>query len=169
MKNAASHTSFIIRIHRNLRVALCAALFALAASQVHAQVPATPTIKSGAAMQKYAFIFRQSNHPLTQEQQKRRAEEVRDWALHLRDEGHTLDPHLLGTERYVAEPNGVKPSRAEAATADPVIAILIADCASFDEAKKIALTHPGLRYGVSIEVREAASPVAPPLQTSSAR
>lgn len=120
-------------------------------------------------MQKYAFIFRQSNHPMTQEQQNRRAEEVRDWALHLRDEGHTLDPHLLGTDRYVAEPNGVKPSSSEATPADPVVAILIVDCASFDEAKKIALTHPGLRYGVSIEVREAASPVAPPLQTSSTR
>jgi hypothetical protein len=168
MKNAASHTSFINRIHRDLRVALCAALFALAASEVHAQAPATPTIKSGAAMQKYAFIFRQSNHPLTQEQQKRRAEEVRDWANHLRDQGHALDPHLLGRERYVAEPNGVKPSIAEA-PADPVIAILIVDCANFDEAKNIALTHPGLRYGVSIEVREAASPVVSPLQTSSVR
>lgn len=119
-------------------------------------------------MPKYAFIFRQSNHPLIQEQQKRRAEEVRDWALHLRDEGHALDPHLLGTERYVAEPDGAKPSSAEATT-DPVIAILIVDCTSFDEAKKIALTHPGLHYGVSIEVREAASPAATPVQTSNAR
>jgi hypothetical protein len=117
-------------------------------------------------MQKYAFIFRQSNHPLTLEQQKRRAEEGRDWALHLRDQGHTLDPYLLGTEQYVAGPDEAKLSSAEA-PAHPVIAILIVDCANFDEAKKIALTHPGLHYGVSIEVREAASPVAPPPQTSS--
>lgn len=119
-------------------------------------------------MQNYAFIFRQSNHPMTQEEQKRRAEEVRDWAVQLRDEGHTLVPHLLGMERYVAEPNGVQASSVEA-PADPVIAILIVDCTGFDEAKKIALTHPGLRYGVSIEVREAASPVLASVQTSITR
>src|SRR6201993_2314189 len=162
MENAASHISIVLRIQRDriqrdLRVSLCAAALVLTAGLLHAQVPSptTQTTKSGVAMEKFAFIFRQTNHPLTQEQQKRRAEEVRDWAIHLRDHGHALDPHLLGTERYVAEPNGGKPSIAEA-PADPVIAILIVDCVNFDEAKKIALTHPGLRYGVSIEVREAA-------------
>jgi hypothetical protein len=168
MNSGAPHKSPIIRIQRDLCVALSAALFALAAGHVHAKAQATQTTKPGAAMQKYAFIFRQSNHPMTLEQQKRRAEEGRDWALHLRDEGHTLDPHLLGTERYVVEPNGVSPSSAEA-PADPVIAILIVDCASFDDARKIALTHPGLRYGVSIEVRETTSPVVPPRPMSNAR
>jgi hypothetical protein len=167
MKNAAPHLS-LSSIQRHFRITLCAAVFVLTAIHVHAQSPATQTPQSRAAMQKYAFIFRQSNHPITQEQQKRRAQEVRDWALHLRDQGHTLEPHLLGTDRYVAQPNGTKPAGDEA-PADPVIAILIVDCANFDEAKKIALTHPGLRYGVSIEVREAASPVAPPPHTSSTR
>ena len=120
-------------------------------------------------MEKFAFIFRQTNHPLTPEQQKRRAEEVRDWAIHLRDEGHSLDPHLLGADRYVAAPDGVKVSSSDGVAGDPVIAVLIIDSTNFEEAKKIALTHPGLRYGVSIEVREATTPVAPPVQTSAAR
>jgi hypothetical protein len=169
MKNAASCTSLLTRFQRDLRVGLCAAAFALAAGHLHAQAPATQTTKPGVSMQKFAFIFRQTNFPMTPEQQKKRAEEVRGWAIHQRDEGHSLDPHLLGAERYLATPDGTKPSSADSAPADPVVAILILDASNFEEAKRIAATHPGLRYGVSIEVREATAPVAPPVPTAAAR
>jgi len=119
-------------------------------------------------MPKFAFIFRQTNvnPPLTAEQQKQRAEEVRTWAIHLRDEGHTLDPHLLSGDGYVVRPDGKGKSPAEAASDDPIVAILIIDSSSFGEAKKIAATHPGLHYGVSIEVREATAPAVQPAQAA---
>jgi hypothetical protein len=130
-----------------------------------AQSASTPTAaqQKGVSMQKFAFIFRQSNVPLDETQQKRRAEEVRRWAIHLRDEGHVLEPHLLGEERYVAQPGTTDVSPQSRQPGDPVVAILILDATSFDEARKIAATHPGLRYGVSIEVRAATVPSFPPV------
>jgi hypothetical protein len=149
---------------------LCAVVFALAVCNLLAQSP-PPTSqpsKQGVAMPKFAFIFRQTNvnSSLTAEQQKRRTEEVRNWAIHLRDEGHTLEPHLLSGNRYVVAPDGKSESSAQAASGDPIVAILIIDAPSFEEARKIAATHPGLHYGVSIEVHEAASPAVPPVQAA---
>lgn len=114
-------------------------------------------------MKPFVFIFRQSKHPMTQEQLKRRAEEVRAWALQLRHEGHTLEPHLLGEERFLETPTGSDGSDA-AAGDDPVTAVLIVDFPRFEEATKAARTHPGLRYGVSVEVREAFPPPPAPVQ-----
>jgi hypothetical protein len=108
-------------------------------------------------MKPFVFIFRQSKHPLTEEQQKQRADAVRTWAIRLRDEGHTLEPHLLGEEKFVAAPEGGSTAQDNG---DPITAILVVDFASFDEAKKAAEAHPGRHYGVSIEVREAFPPPA---------
>jgi hypothetical protein len=113
-------------------------------------------------MQKFVFIFRQSNFPMNEELQKRRAEEVRVWATRLRDAGYTLEPHLLDEERYVADPAGHNAPVNSDKLGDPVIAILFVDATNFEEAKKTAATHPGLRYGVSVEVRASTSPAFAP-------
>ena len=115
-------------------------------------------------MKPFVFIFRQSKHPMTQEQQKRRTEEVRAWAIQLRDAGHALEPHMLGEERFFEAAAGSDGSGATAGGGDPVTAILIAGFQRFEEATKAAQTHPGLRYGVSVEVREAFPPVPAPVQ-----
>lgn len=109
-------------------------------------------------MPKFALIFRQSPFSMTEEVKQRRAKEVAAWATHLRDSGHTLEPHLLGEEHatVVSENTNAKE------TGDPIVAILVFDAASFDEAKQIASTHPGLHYGISIEVRPATIPAFPP-------
>lgn len=109
-------------------------------------------------MKEYAFIFRQTPTRLTEDQQKQRAEEVAHWATQLRDAGHNMSPHLLGTERAVFTSEGIDSGAADNQAGDPVVAILIAGFTSFDDAKRAAATHPGLRYGVTIEVRAATAP-----------
>jgi len=113
-------------------------------------------------MKPFVFIFRQSKLALTQEQMRQRSEEVRAWAIHLHDEGHKLEPHILGEECFVAVPgNGAAQSGSQG---DSIGAILIVDFPGFEEAKKAAAGHPSLRYGLSVEVRQAfAPPGAPPL------
>jgi len=108
-------------------------------------------------MKQYLFIFRQSMVELTDAQMKRRGDEVRAWAFRLRDDGHTLSPHILGEERYVAPPHSNGTTQ-DGAGAVPVTAVLIADFASFDAARQAANAHPGRNYGVSVEVCEAAPP-----------
>jgi hypothetical protein len=116
-------------------------------------------------MKSFVFIFRQTGQQLTQDQMTHRAAEVRDWAIHLRSEGHTMAPHLLGEQHYIAAPEGVDGRAAAAGSGDSIIAILLIDFPSFDDAKKAAESHPSRRYGVSIEVREATSPAfTPPAQ-----
>ncbi len=110
-------------------------------------------------MKPFVFIFRQAKYPLTDEQQKQRLEEVRAWALKLSSEGHTLEPRILGPESYIIEAEGDSGSATED-IGNPVVALLIVDFAGIEDAKKAAENHPGRRYGVSIEVREAFPPPA---------
>lgn len=114
-------------------------------------------------MQKFALIFRQSPFPMTEEVKQRRAQEVTTWALQLRNAGHSLEPYILGLESSVICAEG---SEAEQ-SGDPIVAILILDATGFDNARTIASTHPGLHYGVHIEVRSAAAPVPVPAVAAS--
>jgi hypothetical protein len=113
-------------------------------------------------MPKFALLFRQSPFPMSEEVCQRRAKEVADWAGHLRDKGHALEPHLLAEEHATVSLDAARSKE----TGDPIVAILVFDAASFDEAKQIASTHPGLHYGVSIEVRPATIPAFPPASAS---
>jgi hypothetical protein len=92
-------------------------------------------------MPKFALIFRQSPFPMTDEVKHRRAKEVAAWANHLRDAGHTLEPHLLGDEHVLVAPDGASAAKD---IGDPIVAILVFDAPSFEEAREIAATHPGL-------------------------
>ena len=109
-------------------------------------------------MPKFALIFRQSPFPMSEEVRQRRAKEVAQWAGNLRDKGHSLEPHLLAEEHATIVLDDARSTE----TGDPIVAILVFDAASFDEAKQIASTHPGLHYGIRIEVRPATIPAFPP-------
>ena len=115
-------------------------------------------------MKEFAFIFRQTTFPMTAEQQKQRAEEVRLWAVRLRDEGHKMNPHLLGAESSFVSPTEAPAGDDHQPGGDPIVALLLIDFPSFEEAKKAAQSHPGLRYGVTIEIREASAP--PPIPSA---
>lgn len=108
-------------------------------------------------MKPFTFIFRQGKKLLTQDELKQRAEEVRAWAMIQMKQERKLDPHILGADGFRVAPDG------EVIAAPPVgegsvIAIVFFEAMNLDEAAAIAKTHPGLRYGSSIEVREWSSP-----------
>jgi hypothetical protein len=109
-------------------------------------------------MKPFVFIFRQGNRVLSGEEEARRATEVRTWALRQISEGRNLDPRLMASEYCLVspEPENVHPLPG---TASPAAAIVFFEASSFDEAVGIAKTHPGLRYGVSIEVRPWTTPL----------
>lgn len=106
--------------------------------------------------QTFVFIYRQGARKLSEEELKQRAEEVRAWAVRQTYEGRKLDPHLLGDQTYSV---GLESDGKDGANRDGrVIAILFIEASDFSDAVKVAKTHPGLRYGVSIEVRPWARP-----------
>ncbi|MBI2689067.1 MAG: hypothetical protein HYX27_22415 [Acidobacteria bacterium] len=109
-------------------------------------------------MNQYAFLFRKGPKELSEEQQKQRAEEVSAWARRQIDEGRKLGPHMLGNENHRISPADGAP---QSAGEWPVIAIVFLEARDLAEAAAIAKTHPGLRYGVSVEVRPWAPPTPP--------
>jgi hypothetical protein len=112
-------------------------------------------------MKPFVFIYRQGRRILSEEEQKRRADEVRAWALEQIAEGRKLGPHLMEPEYYRTSAEG-ESDHAPAGTDSPPVAIVFLEARDFGEAIGIAKTHPGIRYGVSIEVRPWTTPILPP-------
>src|SRR5262245_47491751 len=101
-------------------------------------------------MKQFVFLFRQDqSKQLSEADQKRRAEEVRTWAIRQNNEGRKLDPRILTGQNHRVNPD----NQSGPATADEgvVVAITFLEAHDFAEAVKIAETHPGLHYGVSVE------------------
>src|SRR5262245_13856002 len=146
------------RLRRSCYAALTIGALALCAVGSRAQTqPLTTTTKSDPSMKSFVLLFRQSA-PLSEADQKRRAEEVRAWALRLNGEGHKLDPRMLGEEKHRIGPNGKSDPSSEPQEA-PLTAVLFVEALDFAEAVKIAQSHPALHYGViSVEVRPWTSP-----------
>ncbi len=111
-------------------------------------------------MKQFVFLFRQGRN-LSEEEQKRRSDDVRLWAARQVNEGRRPDPRRLGEESYRVAPDG-ESGLAQANREWPLIAIVFLEASDFGEAVKIAKTHPGIRYGVSVEVRAWTTPLAPP-------
>ena len=112
-------------------------------------------------MKHFVFIFRQHPTQLSEADQKRRAQEVREWALRQNSEGHKLDPRLLDQEDLRVEPESKRGSTANGDDGK-LVAITFLEADDFAEAAKIAQSHPGRHYGVSIEVRAWTSPPGAP-------
>jgi len=118
--------------------------------------------KATSAMKDFVLLFRQdpSTH-LSDADQKRRAEEVRAWAMRQNNEGRKLDPRILTPENQRVNPAGKSNQPADDAEG-VVVAITFLEARDFAEAARIAASHPGLNYGVSVEVREWTSPAPAP-------
>ena len=112
-------------------------------------------------MKYFVLLFRQRpSIKLSAAEQKRRAEEVGAWAIRQHAEGLKLDPRLLAGESHRVNPYG---QQAKVANDEGVVvAITFLEARDFAEAVGITESHPGPRYGVSVEVREWTSPVPPP-------
>jgi len=110
-------------------------------------------------MKQFVFLFRQSPINLSDAEQNQRRYEVRSWALRHRAAGGALDGRILEDERYTVLPNADQsPTKPDHEW--PLAALAFLEANSFQEAVEIAKTHPGVRYGVSVEVRGWSSPAA---------
>ena len=108
-------------------------------------------------MKHYALIFH-SSRTLTAEEAKQRGLDIGVWVKGVTERGITLDPRSFGeTEANFSANGGENVSRN--GSSDPaLVTIVYFDSPSKEQAVEIARTHPGLRYGVSVEVREWTSP-----------
>lgn len=104
-------------------------------------------------MKQFVQIFRQCGPALSPEQQTQRAGEVRAWAAAQNAAGRKLDPRLLDGAACQIPPL-VESGMAGVGAGAPIVAITFLEAASFSEAVESARTHPGPRFGVSIEIRE---------------
>jgi hypothetical protein len=98
-------------------------------------------------MNQYVMIFRQGDRRLSADEQQRRGDEVRAWAQAQNGAGRKLDPRMLGDDIHRA--NGAAPLNGD----HPVIALLFLEARDIEDARTVANSHPGLRYGVNIELR----------------
>jgi hypothetical protein len=131
----------------------------LAQSEATSQPSTTKTGETrGAAMQQFAFLFRPGPRKLSAEEITKRNEEIKAWAAELISKGYKLDPRALSQETYRITADG----ESGAASDKPVSNLLFFEASSFEEAVKIAKSHPGARYGTEIEVREWTRPGAVP-------
>jgi hypothetical protein len=138
---------------------VCAALFAVTAICMQAQIPSHE--KPGEAMQTFVIIFRQSPPTPTPEERRRTASDVVEWAQRVNADGHKLDLRILAPEGSI---RGEQGGASLPADEWPVIALLFLDAHDLDEATRIAQSHPALRNRAVVEVR----PWNPPVRTTAA-
>ena len=163
MDASLKHSLLFTGIGRAGRSVLAVAVLAHGGSGARGQTPSVPTPaeRGSSPMQQFVFLFRPGPAPLSETDQKRRTGEILAWALRQNNEGRKLDPRKLGDERRCIGPD------AEVVPVAPddcgsLANILFLEARDFAEAVKIAETHPGLRYGASVEVRAWARPLAQP-------
>lgn len=111
-------------------------------------------------MHHYVLIFRPTR-TLTHDESKQRAGEIQAWVQRVKQMGITLDPKALGklAMRFSQENGAVV---THDGSTDPTLTnIVFFDAAGQDQAMEVARLHPGLHYGVSIELRDWTPPGAP--------
>lgn len=115
-------------------------------------------------MHHYVLIFRPTR-ALTADELKQRAVEIPAWVKRVGNMGIILDPRALS-------PSAVRLSQqnesvvTEEGSADPTLTnFVFFDAANREQAVEVARVHPGLHYGVNVEIREWTSPAANPPAT----
>lgn len=127
--------------------------FGVLCQNIHAQA-ASPQEKT---MKHYALLFHTSRI-LTPDEQKQRSLDIAAWVKGVTETGVAFDPRSLGetAANFSGEGNDIV-SRHR--SSDPTFSnIVFFDCASREQAVEIARRHPGLHYGVTVEVRQWTSP-----------
>lgn len=120
-------------------VGVAAGIFGQSASTV------CPKEEGSTKKQSFVSLFPEGSQRLSEEEQKRRTEEVRAWAVKQSKDERAFD-------RRVLDEMGYRTDGIERTNDASVIALNFIEAAEFTEAVALARTHPGLRYGVSIEV-----------------
>src|SRR6266702_5642851 len=131
--------------------------FAVLCLPIHSQTAPQTASPQEKHMKHYALIFR-ATRTLTPEELKQRAVEIPAWVKRVEDMGVTLDPRNFGETAAsfsVAESEVVSH---EGSSNPTFVTIVFFDASSKEQAVEIARIHPGLHYGVTVEVREWTSP-----------
>jgi hypothetical protein len=115
------------------------------------------TARQEKPMKHYALIFH-ATRTLTPEEQKQRTVDIAGWVKKVTDMGITLDPRNFGDTlaSFALEDNKVV-SRNGSSGAKSA-SIVFFDSPRSEQAVDIARIHPGLNYGVTVEVQEWTSP-----------
>ena len=108
-------------------------------------------------MKHYALVFR-ATRALTPQELKQRAVDIPAWVKRVGDMGITLDPRNFGETAANFSAEGSEVASREGSSDPSLGTIVFFDSPSRDQAVNIARIHPGLHYGVTVEVREWTSP-----------
>jgi hypothetical protein len=108
-------------------------------------------------MKHYALVFHSTRTP-TADEQKQRAVEIAAWVEGVTDKGIMLDPRNFGETAANFSAEGSKVVSRDGSSDPTLSTIVFFDSPSRDQAVDIARKHPGLHYGVTVEVREWTSP-----------
>jgi hypothetical protein len=119
-------------------------------------------------MKHYALLFHTSRS-VTPEEQKQRTVEIAAWVKQVTEMGITLDPRSLGETAANFAAKGTEIISANGSIDPSLSNIVFFDSPSRDQAVDIARIHPGLHYGVTVEVREWTSPRQASSQQPAAR
>jgi len=108
-------------------------------------------------MNHYALMFR-ATRDLTEEEKRQRATEIQAWVQQVREKGITLDPRnfQMAEANFYGEDGAVKTR--EGSGDASLTTIVFFDSEDREQAVNLARVHPGLRYGVTVEVREWRAP-----------
>jgi hypothetical protein len=108
-------------------------------------------------MKHYALIF-QATRTLTPEEQKQRSVDIAAWVKKVTDMGIILDPRNFGDTLASFALEDSKVVARNGAGGPKPATIVFFDAPTSEQAVDIARIHPGLHYGVTVEVREWTSP-----------
>ncbi len=145
---------------RMSRLGMAAAFLALSATAFAGQSPSAsrpdttlPAEKHEVGMkQHFVFLFRRGSRTLSPEEHGQLSLEIRAWAKQWIQEGYSLDPRALSQESFWITPDNAGNDER------PITNLLFLTAKDFDDAVRIAKSHPGARYGTEIEVRAWAPP-----------
>jgi len=125
------------------------------------QTPAPTNSPTHPNMKSFVLIFRQGANSLSDADRKQISTKMPGWAAQQRDSGRKLDPRILADGPSQILKGGE--ISAPASDQRPLTALLFIEAEDFQEAVRVAESHPGLSFGVSIEVRAWTPPVPAPV------
>lgn len=141
-----------------LRFALGALLSAVVLS-AQPQTHRAETQTDHATMNSFVLIFRQNPaRERTPAENQELAAQMRPWAQRQNADGRKLDPRILARE---SERIGANKGADVPPGAWPITALLFVEARDLADATRVAESHPGLKYGVTVEIR----PWGPPAPT----
>ncbi|HEX9201061.1 MAG TPA: hypothetical protein VF865_15990 [Acidobacteriaceae bacterium] len=112
-------------------------------------------------MKHFALIFR-ATRPFTPEENKTRPADIAAWVKHVTEMGIHLDPRNFAETDANFSKQGNEIVSHEGPIDPTLSTIVYFDAAGKEQAVEIARIHPGLNYGVTVEVREWSTPRATP-------